>query len=65
MARRPTMVLGAVFAVAVLALGIAGCGGDAAAAGYNERARPFVWTKPAADVLAMATKPITTSGVEH
>jgi transposase len=34
-------------------------------ASYNERAQPFVWTKPAADVLAKATKPITTSGVEH
>jgi transposase len=34
-------------------------------AGYNERAAPFVWTKPAVDVLAKAVKPITTSGVEH
>jgi transposase len=34
-------------------------------AGYNERAEPFVWTKPAADILAKAVKPITTSGVEH
>jgi transposase len=34
-------------------------------ASYNERAEPFVWTKPAAEVLTKAVKPITTSGVEH
>jgi transposase len=34
-------------------------------ASYNERAQPFLWTKPAADVLAKAVKPIATSGVEH
>jgi transposase len=35
-------------------------------ASYNQRAQPFVWTKPAADVLAKAVrKPIATSGVEH
>jgi len=34
-------------------------------ASYNERAQPFVWTKPAADVLAKAVKPIATSGAEH
>jgi transposase len=34
-------------------------------ASYNERAQPFVWTKPASDVLAKAVKPIATSGVEH
>jgi transposase len=34
-------------------------------ASYNQRAQPFVWTKPAAQVLAKATKPITTSGLEH
>jgi transposase len=34
-------------------------------AGYNERAEPFVWTKPAADILTKAVKPIATSGVEH
>ena len=33
--------------------------------GYNDRAQPFVWTKPAADVLAKASKPITTSETEH
>jgi transposase len=34
-------------------------------ASYNERAQPFVWTKPAAQVLAKAIKPNATSGVEH
>ena len=34
-------------------------------ASYNERAEPFVWTKPAAGILAKAVKPIATSGVEH
>src|SRR5680860_33809 len=34
-------------------------------ASYNERAEPFVWTKPAAEVLSKAVKPIATSGVEH
>ena len=34
-------------------------------AGYNERAEPFTWTKPAVEILATAVKPITTSGVEH
>ncbi len=34
-------------------------------AGDNERAEPFVWTKPAAEVLSKAAKPIATSGVEH
>jgi transposase len=34
-------------------------------ASYNERAQPFVWTKPATEVLAKAVKPIATSGAEH
>jgi transposase len=34
-------------------------------AAYNERARPFVWTKPAQAVLAKAVKPHTTSETEH
>ncbi|MCA1699311.1 MAG: IS630 family transposase [Actinobacteria bacterium] len=34
-------------------------------AGYNDRAQPFVWTKPAGDVLAKASKPTTTSETEH
>jgi len=32
---------------------------------YNQRAQPFQWTKPAAAVLAKATKPNTTSETEH
>jgi len=32
---------------------------------YNQRARPFVWTKTANDVLAKAKKPQDTSGTEH
>ena len=34
-------------------------------ASYNERAQPFVWTKPPAQVLAKAVKTDATSGVEH
>ena len=34
-------------------------------AAYNERAQPFVWTKPAAAVLVKAVKPNATSGVER
>ena len=34
-------------------------------ASYNERAQPFVWTKPAAAVLTKAVKPHTTSETEH
>lgn len=34
-------------------------------ASYNERAQPFVWTKPPAQVLAKAVKSQDTSGTEH
>jgi transposase len=34
-------------------------------ASYNERAQPFVWTKPAESVLAGAVKHNTTSETEH
>jgi len=34
-------------------------------AAYNERAQPFVWTKPADAVLAKAVKRQDTSGAEH
>lgn len=34
-------------------------------ASYNERAQPFVWTKPAESVLAGAIKHKDTSGTEH
>jgi transposase len=34
-------------------------------AAYNERAQPFVWTKPTAEVLAKAVKHKDTSGTEH
>ena len=34
-------------------------------AAYNERAQPFVWTKPAETVLATAIKHNTTSETEH
>lgn len=34
-------------------------------AAYNERARPFVWTKPAETVLAGAIKHNTTLETEH
>ncbi|MEW6583704.1 MAG: IS630 family transposase [Actinomycetota bacterium] len=34
-------------------------------ASYNERAQPFVWTKPAPAILAKAVKPNTTSETEH
>ena len=32
---------------------------------YNQRARPFVWTKSADDILAKTKKPQDTSGTEH
>lgn len=34
-------------------------------ASYNQRAQPFTWTKPAAEVLAKAVKKQATSGAEH
>ena len=34
-------------------------------AAYNERAQPFVWTKPAEAVLAGAVKHNTTSETKH
>jgi len=33
--------------------------------GYNQRARPFVWTKPADEVLTKARKPQGIFGTEH
>jgi transposase len=38
---------------------------DRFVAGYNNRAQPFVWTKPAAAILAKAIKKQDTSGAKH